>query len=156
LNEKKLDINGIFAYPAHAINVNQKKVCFNYNGFDLYSKNPKQIQYFISDISNELIQKYVHYDKDDTSLVNVDYLCGGSCFRKSTLCKLFNNPIPTIETGEDIIFCLTSKKQGIPVYCFAPETDELLIADDNDISSTCTIPVFKKRSELIKNYWVNK
>jgi GT2 family glycosyltransferase len=156
LNEKKLDINGLFAFPAHMININEKKLYFNYNEIDFYSKNTNCEFNLTIDSSNVLIQKYVHHDKDDRSLVHVDYLCGGSCFRKSTLCKLFNNPIPTIETGEDIIFCLTAKNQGIPVYCFAPETDEVLFAYDNNTTSTSGIDIFKKRSELIKNYWVNK
>ena len=83
-------------------------------------------------------------------MVHVDYLCGGSCFRKSTLCKLFDTPVPTVETGEDIIFCLKAKKSDIPIYCFGANTDELLVADDNNISSTSSLVVLQKRSVLIK------
>ena len=85
-------------------------------------------------------------------MLYVDYLCGGLSFRKTTLYKLFNKPFPTIETGEDIIFCLRAKKKGIPVYCVAPEYNELLFSDDRDISSTSSLSVLKKRTEIIRSF----
>ena len=150
LNDRKQDINGLFAFPAEMVGIKQKRVYFNYSEIDLYSKNIKHLNNHTASIPQQYKDKYVNYDKDDESLVLVDYLCGGSCFRKSTLCKLFDSPVPTVETGEDIIFCLKAKKSGIPIYCFGANADELLVADDNNISSTSSLVVLQKRSVLIK------
>ena len=58
--------------------------------------------------------------------------------------------MPTVETGEDIIFCLRAKKQGISVYCLAPEYTELLFSEDRNISSTSSLSILRKRTELIR------
>jgi hypothetical protein len=63
---------------------------------------------------------------------------------------LFNSEISTVDTGEDIMFCLKAKKQGIPVFCLAPEYKELLFADDRNISSTSSLTILKKRTQIIR------
>lgn len=149
LNERKQDINGLFVFPAQMVGIKEKKLYTNYSEIDLYAKNTGKLKY-TANIPKEYAEKYTHFAEDDKSLFHVDYLCGGSSFRKSTLCKLFNNPIPTLETGEDILFCLNAKKNDIPVFCFSADNDEVLVAYDNDTSSTCGAYILRKRSELIR------
>ena len=88
----------------------------------------------------------------EKTLLNVDYLCGGMSFRKSSLYILFNDKLPTVETGEDIIFCLRAKKHDIPVYCLCPEYTELLFAGDRGISSTSSLRMLHKRTDIIKHF----
>jgi hypothetical protein len=58
--------------------------------------------------------------KNGPKLIEADYLCGGMSFRKSSLKHLFNEDFTT-KTGEDIMFCIRAKKNGIPVYIYRPE-----------------------------------
>ncbi len=74
-------------------------------------------------------------DKD--ALIEVDYLCGGMAFRKSSLTHLFKESIPTVETGEDILFCFRARKNGVPVYVHMPSSSaEILYHDNEDVNST--------------------
>ena len=151
LDEKRMDINGLFMFPNWMVNRKFKGIYYNYNNIDLYSKNvSNNINNVIQPIPPGYAEKNLIYEKNDDSLLHVDYLCGGLSFRKDTLYKLFNKPIPTVETGEDIIFCLRAKKQGIPVYCLAPEYNELLFSEDRNISSTSSLSILRKRTELIR------
>ena len=149
LNEKNMDINGLFVFPNWMVNRKFKGLYYNYNEMDLYSKKLVNVQ-SIKPIPKDYAKKYLKYDSEDDSFLHVDYLCGGLSFRKTTLYKLFNKPFPTVETGEDIIFCLRAKKQDIPIYCVAPEYNELLFSEDRDISSTSSLSILKKRTELIR------
>jgi len=149
LNEKKLDINGLFVFPNWMVSRKFKGLCYNYNDLDMFSKK-LNLTNTIKAVPEGYVDKYVKYDSEDNSLLHVDYICGGMSFRKEALYELFNKPIPTVETGEDIIFCLRAKKKGIPVYCFGPEYEELLFSDDRDISSTSNINILRKRSNLIR------
>jgi len=145
LDEKRMDINGLFIFPNWMVGRKFKGLYYNYNNIDLYSKNvANNINNVIKPIPPGYAQKKLIYEKNDDSLLHVDYLCGGLSFRKDTLYKLFNKPMPTIETGEDIIFCLRAKKQGIPVYCLAPEYNELLFSEDRNISSTSSLSILEK------------
>ena len=59
-------------------------------------------------------------EKDGPRLIKADYLCGGICFRKTSLKYLFAEEIdPT--TGEDIAFCLRAQKNGVPTVVHRPE-----------------------------------
>lgn len=151
LNEKNMDINGLFVFPNWMVNRKFKGLYYNYNEIDLYSKKLVNVQP-IKPMPKDYAKNYLKYDSEDDSLLHIDYLCGGLSFRKTTLYKLFNKPFPTIETGEDIIFCLRAKKQDIPVYCVAPEYNELLFSDDRDISSTSSLSILKKRTEIIRSF----
>lgn len=151
LDEKRMDVNGLFIFPNWMVSRKFKGLYYNYNIIDLYSENV--VNYKNNDtkpIPSGYAEKRLIYEKNDNSLLHVDYLCGGLSFRKNTLYKLFNKPMPTVETGEDIIFCLRAKKHGIPVYCLAPEYSELLFSDDRNISSTSSLSMLKKRTELIR------
>ena len=151
LDEKRMDINGLFMFPNWMVNRKYKGIYYNYNNIDLYSKNvANNINNVIKPIPPGYAEKNLIYEKNDDSLLHVDYLCGGLSFRKDTLYKLFNKPMPTVETGEDIIFCLRATKQGIPVYCLAPEYTELLFSEDRNISSTSSLSILRKRTELIR------
>jgi hypothetical protein len=153
LDEKRMDINGLFIFPNWMVGRKFKGLYYNYSDFDIYAKNlaidNKSIK-TVKSVPQGYVDKYLKYENNDDSLLHVDYLCGGLSFRKDTLYKLFNKPIPTIETGEDIIFCLRAKKQGIPVYCLAPEYNELLFSEDRNISSTSSLSILRKRTDLIR------
>lgn len=56
--------------------------------------------------------------------INVDYLCGGMVFHKKHLVNLFYEQLDTNITGEDIIFCMKSKNNKIPILCYYPYLDE--------------------------------
>jgi hypothetical protein len=157
LDDIKMDINGLFLFPNWMVNKKQKGISFNYNKVNLYSNNIKQewSNMVIPAPENYIETNMIYEDtKDDDlkndTLLHVDYLCGGMSFRKSTLSKLFNSEISTTDTGEDIIFCLKAKKEGIPVFCLAPEYKELLFADDRDISSTSSLVILQKRTKIIR------
>lgn len=60
--------------------------------------------------------------KKESQLIKVDYLCGGICFRKSSLKYLFSEEFET-ETAEDIMFCFRAAKNGIPSLVFVPSDD---------------------------------
>ena len=165
LDDIKMDVNGLFVFPNWMVNKKQKGISFNYNKVDLYSKNIKQewSNMIIPAPENYIETNMIYHsmedgdgkgddgkDVNDKTLLCVDYLCGGMSFRKSTLCTLFNSEITTTDTGEDIIFCLKAKKEGIPVFCLAPEHNELLFADDRNISSTSSLTVLKKRTQIIR------
>lgn len=91
----------------------------------------------------------------------VDYLCGGMIFNKKHLKVLFNEPIPTIKTGEDIIFCLKARQAGIKVQMYMPGIldeymQDTIEAKHGDVSSTLwgknVDQIHKLRSLLIKQY----
>ena len=151
LNEKNMDINGLFVFPNWMVNKKSKGLYCNYNEIDLYSTNLVNLKLELT-MPKDYVKNYLKYDSEDDSLLHIDYLCGGLSFRKTTLYKLFNEPFPSIETGEDIIFCLRAKKKGIPVYCVAPEYNELLFSNDRNISSTSSLTVLKKRTEIIRSF----
>ena len=151
LNEKNMDINGLFVFPNWMVNRKFKGLYYNYNEIDLYSTNLVNLKSELT-MPKDYAKNYLKYDSEDDSLLHIDYLCGGLSFRKTTLYKLFNEPFPSIETGEDIIFCLRAKKKGIPVYCVAPEYNELLFSNDRNISSTSSLTVLKKRTEIIRSF----
>ena len=151
LNEKNMDINGLFVFPNWMVNKKSKGLYCNYNEIDLYSTNLVNLKSELT-MPKDYAKNYLKYDSEDDSLLHIDYLCGGLSFRKTTLYKLFNEPFPSIETGEDIIFCLRAKKKGIPVYCVAPEYNELLFSNDRNISSTSSLTVLKKRTEIIRSF----
>ena len=151
LNEKNMDINGLFVFPNWMVNKKSKGLYCNYNEIDLYSTNLVNLKLELT-MPKDYAKNYLKYDSEDDSLLHIDYLCGGLSFRKTTLYKLFNEPFPSIETGEDIIFCLRAKKKGIPVYCVAPEYNELLFSNDRNISSTSSLSVLKKRTEIIRSF----
>ncbi len=151
LNEKNMDINGLFVFPNWMVNRKFKGLYYNYNEIDLYSTNLVNLKSELT-MPKDYAKNYLKYDSEDDSLLHIDYLCGGLSFRKTTLYKLFNEPFPSIETGEDIIFCLRAKKKGIPVYCVAPEYNELLFSNDRNISSTSSLSVLKKRTEIIRSF----
>ena len=149
LNEKKMDINGLFIFPNWMVKRKFKGLYYNYNDIDLFS-NHLDLKNVIKPIPDNYAETHLKYENNDNSLLHVDYICGGMSFRKETVYELFNKPIPTVETGEDIIFCLRAKKKGIPVYCMAPEYNELLFSDDRNISSTSSLSILRKRTELIR------
>ena len=151
LNEKNMDINGLFVFPNWMVNRKFKGLYYNYNEIDLYSTNLVNLKSELT-MPKDYAKNYLKYDSEDDSLLHIDYLCGGLSFRKTTLYKLFNEPFPSIETGEDIIFCLRAKQKGIPVYCVAPEYNELLFSNDRNISSTSSLSVLKKRTEIIRSF----
>tara|TARA_B100001094_G_C18193474_1_gene808916 strand:+ start:3853 stop:4683 length:831 start_codon:yes stop_codon:yes gene_type:complete len=151
LNEKNMDINGLFVFPNWMVNRKFKGLYYNYNEIDLYSTNLVNLKSELT-MPKDYAKNYLKYDSEDDSLLHIDYLCGGLSFRKTTLYKLFNEPFPSIETGEDIIFCLRAKQKGIPVYCVAPEYNELLFSNDRNISSTSSLTVLKKRTEIIRSF----
>lgn len=160
LDDIKMDINGLFVFPNWMVNKKQKGISFNYNKVNLYSKNIKEEwNNMVIPAPENYIETHMIYhtmedgdgkDVNDKTLLCVDYLCGGMSFRKSALCALFDSEILTSDTGEDIIFCLKAKNKGIPVYCLAPEYKELLFADDRDISSTSSLVILQKRTNIIK------
>jgi GT2 family glycosyltransferase len=157
LDDIKMDINGLFVFPNWMMQKKQKGISFNYNKVNLYSNNIKQEwnNMTIPAPENYVETNMIYHSmgeggSNDKTLLSVDYLCGGMSFRKSTLCKLFNSEISTVDTGEDIMFCLKAKKQGIPVFCLAPEYKELLFADDRNISSTSSLTILKKRTQIIR------
>lgn len=159
LDDKKMDINGLFVYPNWMVQKKVKGVSYNYNNVDLYSKNIN-FNDVIQPLPENYVKEKVHYNEEEDiakdlgekTLLNVDYLCGGMSFRKSSLYILFNDKLPTVETGEDIIFCLRAKKHDIPVYCLCPEYTELLFADDREISSTSSLRMLHKRTDIIKHF----
>jgi hypothetical protein len=146
-----MDINGLFVFPNWMVNRKFKGLYYNYNEIDLYSTNLVNLKSELT-MPKDYAKNYLKYDSEDDSLLHIDYLCGGLSFRKTTLYKLFNEPFPSIETGEDIIFCLRAKQKGIPVYCVAPEYNELLFSNDRNISSTSSLTVLKKRTEIIRSF----
>lgn len=156
LDDIKMDINGLFLFPNWMIQKKQKGISFNYNKVDLYSKYLKREDLRWQSEPDGYVETHMVYEdmqdddlKNDT-LLHVDYLCGGMSFRKSTLYTMFNSEITTTETGEDIMFCLKAKKEGIPVYCMAAEYKELLFSDDRNISSTSSLVILQKRTEIIR------
>lgn len=158
LDDNKMDANGLFVFPNWMMKRKIPGTSYYYNKMDLYSKNIRE--QWKNSTKNEIPKNYLEnkliYEKrsngpNESTLLHVDYICGGISFRKSTLYKLFHDEIPTIETGEDIIFCLRAKNCGIPVYCVGPTHKELLFADDRNISSTSSLTVLHKRTELIRN-----
>lgn len=91
----------------------------------------------------------------------VDYLCGGMIFNKKHLKVLFNEPIPTIKTGEDIIFCLKARQAGIKVRMYMPGIldeymQDTIEAKHGDVSSTLwgknVDQIHALRTLLIKKY----
>lgn len=91
----------------------------------------------------------------------VDYLCGGMVFNKKHLKVLFNEPVMTITTGEDIIFCLKARLAGIGVYMYMPGIldeymQDTIEAKHGDVSSTLwgknVDQIHKIRTLLIKQY----
>ena len=96
-----------------------------------------------------------------SNVMEVDYLCGGMVFHKKHLCNIFNEPLITDKTGEDIIFCLKSKAKGVKVLAYFPQ---ILEQDGSDwlahkggiVSSTLKSPdspkIKKIRSLLIQKY----
>lgn len=94
------------------------------------------------------------------NLIEVDYLCGGMVFHKKHLVHLFNSPLITDKTGEDIIFCLSSKKAGVPVYMYMPfiksDGSDMLEHYGGEVSSTLDpskkMGIRKVRSLLIQKY----
>ena len=91
----------------------------------------------------------------------VDYLCGGMVFNKKHLTVLFNEPTPTIKTGEDIIFCLKARQAGIKVKMYMPGIldeymQDTIEAKHGDISSTLwgddVDQIHKLRTLLIRKY----
>ena len=70
-------------------------------------------------------KKFFYKISKNKPYVYVDYLCGGMVFHKNHLINLFNEPLDTNITGEDIIFCLKSKlKSKVPVLCYYPFLDK--------------------------------
>ena len=99
--------------------------------------------------------------KTGNYLYPVDYLCGGMIFNKKHLRVLFGSEIPTITTGEDIIFCLQAKNAGVPVLAYMPAIlhpggEDAIDAKHGNISSTLhgdkVDKIHKLRSLLIKKY----
>jgi len=91
----------------------------------------------------------------------VDYLCGGMVFNKKHLSVLFNEPVPTIKTGEDIIFCLKARQAGIKVQMYMPGIldeymQDTIEAKHGDVSSTLwgdnINQIHKLRTFLIRQY----
>lgn len=158
LDDVKMDVNGLFVFPNWMIKKKNPGTSYYFNRMELYSKNIGEHwnNSTKKDISQNYIENKLVYEKkgnaiDEFSLLHIDYICGGISFRKSTLYKLFQGEIPTIETGEDIIFCLRAKNYGIPVYCLGPTYKQFLFADDRNISSTSSLSVLHKRTKLIRD-----
>jgi len=90
---------------------------------------------------------------DEPALTEVDYLCGGMVFRKSSLRYLFAEDFPT-KTGEDICFCLRCKKNNIPSYAYLPSKDsenELLLHNNEGVAGTANnLKALIYRSKLIR------
>lgn len=138
LNEKKADYNGLFIFP------DDDNLSFINKHFDLST-------YELSDsiLEQTEIDKYVKFSDNSKTLLNVDYLCGCLCFKKSLLHKIFDKNI-NIDIGEEIFFCLTLKNKDIPIYCFTSNEDERLLLEDKDsISTTCE--TITKRTKIIRD-----
>lgn len=92
------------------------------------------------------------------NVLPADYLCGGMVFHKNHLTNLFEEPLATDSTGEDIIFCLKSKGKGVSVLIYLPDLSskgkDYLAHNDNGISSTNNADekIHKIRSLLIQKY----
>ena len=137
-DEVKADYNGLFIFP------DNDNLSFINKHFDLST-------YELSDsiLEQTKIDKYVKFSDNTRTLLNVDYLCGCLCFKKSLLHKIFDTNI-NIDTGEEIFFCLTLKNKDIPIYCFTSNEDERLLLEDKDsISTTCEIII--QRTKVIRD-----
>jgi len=91
--------------------------------------------------------------KDEGELTKVSYLCGGICFRKSSLKHLFSEDIDTTASGEDIMFCMRCEKNGIPIYVYSPtyEDKQLLIHRNEGVNYTMTTPeIIELRTKIIQ------
>ena len=96
-----------------------------------------------------------------TNVVDADYLCGGMVFHKKHLTHIFNEPLITDKTGEDIIFCLKAKAAGVRVLGYIPQIleqdgSDWLAHRGGEVSSTLkskgTLKIRKIRSLLIQKY----
>ena len=146
LDETNMDINGLFVFPGW-YHRNKKMMDYVYSKYDFFSDNKKANIDASFNICDNLLNNFVPDKESD--LIKVDYLCGGLSFRKSTLYKLFTETIHTVDTGEDIIFCLRANNLNIPVYYHDPERSELLETRDEKITSTSSLSIYLKRTELI-------
>ena len=92
--------------------------------------------------------------KNGPKLIEADYLCGGMSFRKSSLKYLFAEEFTT-KTGEDIMFCIRAKKNGVPVYIYRPEDSpegdmRSIESNQGGVQGTVgDIDVWEFRSELL-------
>jgi hypothetical protein len=91
------------------------------------------------------------------TLFDVDYLCGGMVFHKKHLAHLFDEPLVTDKTGEDILFCLKSKNKDVKILVYLPfidgEENTMLSHLDEQISSTLDSKKINKiRTLLINKY----
>jgi len=91
--------------------------------------------------------------KNEGELTKASYLCGGICFRKSSLKYLFSEDIDTTASGEDIMFCMRCEKNGIPIYVYSPKYKhkQWLTHQNEGVNYTLTTPeIIKLRTQIIK------
>ncbi len=101
------------------------------------------------------------YDKlrGDKEYVEVSYLCGGMTFHKKHLKYLFNEPLLTDQTGEDIILCRKAALDGVLVAGYIPwyigKSESTFLGHDPGGVTSTTVDVKEnqdKRNELLNIY----
>lgn len=102
-----------------------------------------------------LVPFHSPYGQSDGFLTKASYLCGGICFRKSSLKYLFSEDIDTVTTGEDIMFCMRCQKNGIPTYIYQPpfkeNCKEFLEHENEGVNYTLTTPkIIELRTKIIQ------
>lgn len=89
------------------------------------------------------------------------YLCGGMTFHKKHLKYLFDEPIYTDQTGEDIIFCMKAANDGVLVATYLPwhvidtNFNNSFLGHDQYGTESTTVDVAinqNKRNELLNYY----
>jgi len=135
------------AYCAKMVDILTKEDCI-VQQFGWVLKEPREgVGDFLLPFKNN---SYLEADED--ALVEADYLCGGMSFRKSSLIHLFKEDIWTVTTGEDIMFCMRAKKNGIPVYIHRPSDPQQILWHENEgVNFTIDNPsIIELRTEIIK------
>ena len=70
LNEKNMDINGLFVFPNWMVNKKSKGLYCNYNEIDLYSTNLVNLKSELT-MPKDYAKNYLKYDSEDDSLLHI-------------------------------------------------------------------------------------